>query len=152
MKGFPDLPPIWAAAIAALAWLLSQMLPIWRFGDPGRPADALILIGLGIILWSAVYFFTKKTPIEPHHTPKTLIVEGPYRLSRNPIYLGLTLILVGYALGLGAITALLPVIAFPMIIARRFVQQEEAALRQAFGTEADEYIDRTARWIGFGRT
>jgi protein-S-isoprenylcysteine O-methyltransferase Ste14 len=49
------------------------------------------------------WFWRKKTTIEPHHTPTALIVEGPYRLSRNPIYLALLALLAGYVLRLGSL-------------------------------------------------
>lgn len=145
MRLSPDLPPIWTAALAALAWALARWVPILRFDlDPlGR---VVLWLGVALILWSAVWFAIKWTPIEPGHKPKALIVEGPYRLNRNPIYTGLVLVLAGYALGLGALSALLPVPVLPLILTRRFIRSEETALIDAFGAAGRDWIARTRRW------
>ncbi|NNU81004.1 isoprenylcysteine carboxylmethyltransferase family protein [Halovulum dunhuangense] len=141
----PDLPPVWMAGFAVLAWGLGATVPLLRF-DAGALASAPVWLGLGLILWAAWYFYTHRTPIEPGHVPKSFITRGPYRLNRNPIYTGLSLILLGIALGQGALSALLPALAYPFLITRRFVLPEEAALRHAFGAEAEAYFARTRRW------
>lgn len=105
------------------------------------------VLGLCVIGWSAHWFWRKKTTIEPHHTPGTLIVEGPYRLSRNPIYLGMVLILAGQVIWQGA---LLPLILPPillMVLTKRFAEPEEASLLDAFGEEGRAYLMATRRWI-----
>lgn len=144
MRGFPDLPPVWFAGAAAGSWLLARFLPIWRF--PEGFGQVFILLGLVLIGWAVFWFRRKKTPIEPGHVPRALIIEGPYRINRNPIYTGLGLVLAGFAIGLGAVSALLPALVFPWIVTRRFVLSEEAALRAAFGAEAEVYLARTRRW------
>lgn len=145
LKGFPDLPPVWALGV----WLAQQAgarwLPLAAF-DAGWIGGALVAGGLALILWAAIWFRRKRTPIEPHHRPKALIVEGPYRINRNPIYTGLAIILVGTGLNAGALSALLLAAAFPIIATRRFAIPEEAGLRAAFGAEADRYIAATRRW------
>ncbi len=146
MKGFPDLPPIWALGTAIAIYLLARFLPLLRFEWPILAA-LFFWGGLALIFWSAIWFWRKETPIEPHHAPRALIIEGPYRLNRNPIYTGLTILLFGYALGQGGLSGLLPVAIFPFIITQRFVLGEEAALRTAFGPEAEEWITETRRWI-----
>ena len=97
LKGFPDLPPVWLAGFMVVAWVLDRGLPLVEaFGPLYRVLGiVLMLAALGLIGWSAWWFWRKKTTIEPHHTPSALIVEGPYRLSRNPIYLGLLALLNG---------------------------------------------------------
>ncbi len=148
MKGFPDLPPLWLLLFLALNWLLSTIIP----GNPSAPVLVWVgwaLIGLGLILiaWSALWFWRKKTTIEPHHTPETLIIEGPYRLSRNPIYLALIIILLGAVIGRGQPAGLILVPIFFGILMRRFVIPEEQGLRAAFGAEAETYLSRTRRWL-----
>ncbi|MEM8658584.1 MAG: isoprenylcysteine carboxylmethyltransferase family protein [Pseudomonadota bacterium] len=145
MRLTPDLPPVWLGGFALMAWVLGQFLPLVTF-DVTPLGRVAIWAGLAIIIWSAVWFWRKKTPIEPGHAPKALIIEGPYRINRNPIYTGLVMILVGFALNQGAITALLPAVIYPVLITRRFILPEEALLRQAFGAEADAYIARSRRW------
>lgn len=149
MKGFPDLPPLWLFAFMAAAWGIAQAVP-----PSGANSDLMRIggricvgVGLGVIFWSAWWFWRKRTTIEPHHTPGTLIVEGPYRLSRNPIYLGLVLILWGYSCGLGSVLALVLTPIFIIVLTRRFAIPEERALVEAFGAEGEAYLAATRRWI-----
>jgi protein-S-isoprenylcysteine O-methyltransferase Ste14 len=144
LKGFPDLPPIWFAGAAFTSWLLARHVPIWTF--PEGFGRAFILGGAGLIVWALVWFRRKRTPVEPNRAPRALIVEGPFRINRNPIYTGLALILIGWALALAAVSALIPALAFGPVITRRFVVKEEAALRAAFGDEAEVFFQRTRRW------
>lgn len=141
----PDLPPVWMAVFAACAWALARWAPILRF-DAGALGSILIAAGIVLIGWAAVWFWRKDTPIEPGNRPRALIVEGPYRLNRNPIYTGLALILLGYALDRGAASALLPPALYPVLITRRFIVPEEAALRATFGQRAEDFIGDTRRW------
>ncbi len=147
MEKFPDLPPVWAAAFGLAAIVAARVLPILTFPQSKLLATVFLCAGFGVILWSAFYFWKKKTPIEPHHTPKALIVEGPYRMSRNPIYLGMFLGLLGIAVWSGGLIAIVIVCFFPLVITKRFVAAEETALRGQFGQEADHYLASTARWF-----
>jgi protein-S-isoprenylcysteine O-methyltransferase Ste14 len=149
MKGFPDLPPVWLLVGLILAWLFAAYLPLVRVAGPVVQAVGLILALAGVagIGWSALWFWRKRTTIEPHHAPRALIVEGPYRFSRNPIYLGLQAILSGAVLWHGALSGLILPWAFHRILTQRFVEPEEAALRRAFGAAAHDYLTRTRRWL-----
>lgn len=149
MKGFPDLPPIWWAGSIAIIYLAQWALPGWHIDEGWRdlPSRIVFYAALAIIGWSAVWFWRKKTPIEPHHTPKTLIVEGPYRLSRNPIYLALVMLTVSSAIGKGSIIGLLCAAVLWMILDRRFAAREEALLVDTFGEEAEAYLSQTRRWL-----
>lgn len=146
-REFPDLPPIWAAGGLAAQLALAR-LPVLRLdGDwTGWAGWLFVGAGLGLIGWSALWFRRKRTTIEPRDVPTTLIVEGPFRLNRNPIYSGMAVILAGTGLLLGSLPALLLVALFVVVIDRRFVRGEEAALRRAFGPAADAYLARTRRW------
>ncbi|MEM9269027.1 MAG: isoprenylcysteine carboxylmethyltransferase family protein [Pseudomonadota bacterium] len=146
-KGFPDLPPVWLLLAYIAQKLLGWFVPLVALPEFGLVGMLLCALAVGLILWSATWFRAKKTRIEPHHTPSALIVEGPYKICRNPIYLGLVLVLVGTGLGSGALSAWLPTLVFPWIITQRFILAEEAALRSAFGPDADAYIAKTGRWL-----
>jgi protein-S-isoprenylcysteine O-methyltransferase Ste14 len=147
LRGFPDLPPVWLLGGMVASWLLGQV-PILTFGAFGSALGAvLVAVSLAFILWSAWYFWRKRTPIEPHHAPKALIVEGPYRVSRNPIYLALVVIAAGVALRQGGALALAPVPILFFVLDRRFARPEENALREAFGGDAEAYLAATRRWL-----
>ncbi len=146
MKQNLDLPPIWGLAMIALAGLLAWLLPLWRFDPPVWLAVALVVGGFGLMLWTLAWFKMKATPMMPRQVPTALIVEGPFRINRNPIYSGMVLVILGAAFWFGALSALLPVIAFPLIITSRFIKEEEDGLRAVFGAQADEYFSKTRRW------
>lgn len=147
MNKFPDLPPIWLLGAVALVWALGRWLPLWRLEGLWAPGAALIFAGVVLIVWSALWFKRKRTSIEPGQKPKALIFEGPYRLSRNPIYLGMAVILTGAVVWAGAVSGLLVLPGFIAIITRRFIWWEEAALTAAFGAEAEAYLAATRRWV-----
>lgn len=144
MHKFPDIPPMWLLATLFLTWVLKK-IPFLVIDSPtiGRIG---ILIGIGFIIWSAYWFYAMGTTIHPHGTPEALIVEGPYKINRNPIYAGMILIAVGYFMSGGSLLAGIPVIGFFFILDRRFVQPEEAMLRKQFGDAAEAYFNKTRRW------
>ena len=149
MKGFPDLPPIWWASSIAGIYLGRWLFPGLHY-ESGflEGLSVAVLIGaLAIIAWSAVWFWKKRTPIEPYHTPKSLIVEGPYRLSRNPIYLALVMLTLASAFGNGSIIGIVLAVILWRIFDRRFAAVEEAMLVETFGDGARDYIARSRRWI-----
>ncbi|TFL19677.1 methyltransferase family protein [Jannaschia formosa] len=147
LKGFPDLPPIWLLGAVAASWLLGRG-PGPSAGPVGEwVGGAAVVLGLGLILWAAIWFRRKRTPIMPHHDPDALIVEGPYRLSRNPIYLAMVVIAAGVALRQDSLLALLPVPALWWVLDRRFAAVEEARLQARFGAAAEPYLAQTRRWL-----
>ncbi len=132
-----------------MIYLGNWALPGLSFDIPlaGVASWLLLAVALGIIGWSALWFYWKKTPIEPHHQPRELIVEGPYRLSRNPIYLALVLLTVASALGHGSLIGLAAAVGLWWVLDRRFAEPEERLLKAMFGDAADTYLARTRRWI-----
>ena len=147
-RDFPDLPPVWMLGHGALAWVLAETVPLMRFGGsaPRAIGAVVALSGVALAVWAALWFARRRTTIEPREEPTALIVEGPFRLNRNPIYTGMTLVLAGWALWLGALSSVLAILPFPLLIDRRFVRGEEEALRHAFGARADAYITGSRRW------
>jgi len=149
MRGFPDLPPIWWASSLAFIYLMKWALPDLHFQSEQLALVSRIVFfaSLAIIAWSAIWFWKKKTPIEPHHAPKALIIEGPYRLSRNPIYLALVMLTISSALGHGSIFGGVAAVLLWAILDRRFAAKEEIVLIGQFGDEALAYIAETRRWL-----
>ena len=110
-------------------------------------AQVVLAASFGLVIWSAVYFQRAKTPILPNQVRKTLITGGPYRISRNPIYLAMALGLIAVALWLGSVAALVSVPAFVWLVTQGHIKEEEAALVETFGPEAEAFFQSTRRWI-----
>jgi protein-S-isoprenylcysteine O-methyltransferase Ste14 len=108
-----------------------------------------VFVGVGIaVAFSAVGIFRKtKTTTVPHETPSTLVISGPYRFTRNPMYVGLTLIYLGVA---GTRNEIWPAIVLPWLLAYinfLVIPVEEKNLRGVFGDEYRKYGERVGRWL-----
>jgi protein-S-isoprenylcysteine O-methyltransferase Ste14 len=143
------LPPTWLLLAITLMAALRVSLPGWQLIAWPWTLLGLVpaLLGIGLNAWGSRLFAASDTTIKPHETPTHLIAAGPYRLSRNPMYLGFALIIVGLATLLGATTPWLAIPLFVWIIDRRFIAGEEIAMEQAFGEEFRRYRVRVRRWV-----
>ncbi|MDP5348342.1 MAG: isoprenylcysteine carboxylmethyltransferase family protein [Paracoccaceae bacterium] len=145
-----DLPPVWLAAMIALAWAQATWLPLGlSFGGAWADFTGGILVGGGLILMAlAVHEMRKaRTTIIPHLEADKLVQSGIFSRSRNPIYLGDMLVLAGLILRLDAVLALPLVPVFLGILEKRFVIPEENRLRRKFRADFARYCQKTRRWI-----
>jgi len=140
-----DIPPVWLAVTLVAQYLTASVLPVPGFDVPG--GWIIGLAGVALIVWSAIHFRRAQTPIHPRRKPTTLITDGPFAYSRNPIYLGMALIATGWAVMLGALTALLCVPLFVWVIQHRFILGEEFHIDRALGDDWRAYTARTRRWL-----
>jgi len=142
------LPPVYFLAAILVMAVLHFMLPIVRLFPSALISGAiLVLLGMAVILWSAWLFNKTGTAIKPFEESTQMIVSGPYRWSRNPIYLGLVFILSGIGLALGTLSPFLVIPAFVWTIQKRFITHEEAMLEKSFGAAYAEYKKRIRRWL-----
>lgn len=109
----------------------------------------LALVGMGIVLVAGALFYRARTTVEPTqpHTTSTLVVSGLYGITRNPMYVGMTLILLGLATLLLNWVSYLLVIVFVAYIWRFQIIPEERALYGLFHDEYASYTSRTRRWL-----
>jgi protein-S-isoprenylcysteine O-methyltransferase Ste14 len=116
--------------------------------EPYRYAGA-VLIGLAVALgfWAVALFRRAGTGVVPFSEATTLVVRGPYRFTRNPMYLAMAGILVGTAVWLGSVTPWLVLPAFMALITERFVAPEEAMLERVFGESYVRYRAAVHRWL-----
>ncbi|GFE51269.1 S-isoprenylcysteine methyltransferase [Roseobacter cerasinus] len=145
-----DLPPVWLAAFAVLAWTQAQHLSVdLSLAHPVTFFAAGLLIGGGIILAGlAVMEFRKhQTTIIPHETPSNLIQSGIFKRSRNPIYLADVLILAGLCLWWDAVLALALVPILVWVLERRFIVPEENRMRREFRADYARYEQKVRRWL-----
>lgn len=145
----PVYPPVYLLASMLLVIGLHLLVPVRQvIRSPYRYLGAIPLAaGFAVVLWAARIFERSETTIKPFETSSTLVVRGPYRVSRNPIYLSMVVALLGVATLAGSIMPFLVVPAFAVLIDRRFIRAEEAHLERTFGPQYDAYRKRVRRWI-----
>lgn len=135
----------WAAAGVGLQWLWPLSLPDWQVLE--WVARGLLVPGVVTVVWSLAVLSRAGTTAE-HSEPTTrLVTTGPFRFSRNPIYAGLTAILVGLSLEWGSPYLLVFALAFPLALQRWTVRPEEAYLEREFGEEFRRYRSSVRQWL-----
>lgn len=144
-----DWPPVWLVIFMAVAWLQAMVWNPLEYQSVLTNWIGLIAIvsGIALMVVSFVMFVMHKTSVVPKRTPKSIIMIGPYKYSRNPIYVADAVILIGYVLTLGSVLSFLLVPVFAWVIRTRFINGEEARIRAEFGAAYDDYCKQTRRWI-----
>ncbi|WP_426415000.1 methyltransferase family protein [Aestuariirhabdus sp. LZHN29] len=144
-------PPVYLLLFGAVMWLLATATPTWSWQHPLSLTLGwgLVAIGVGFDLGGLWRFIKARTTINPHrpHTTSALVVEGLYRFTRNPMYLGMLLLLIGWGLVLGSAVALLLPPLFALWLTRVQIVPEERVLGEKFGAPYREYLKRVRRWI-----
>jgi protein-S-isoprenylcysteine O-methyltransferase Ste14 len=144
-------PPLQALVCAGLVYLIARHVPEFGFSFPFQSyvAMALTLAGVSIDLASVARFFQRGTTVSPVSPGKstTLVTDGLYRFSRNPMYLGLALILTGFAVWMGNFGGFLIVPCFIWYVTRFQIVPEEEMLIEKFGLEYADYCSRVGRWL-----
>lgn len=144
-------PPVFMLVFAGLMWLLNNYLPIAELiSEPWRRIGyGVIAVALIFDLWSLMLFFRAKTTFHPLQidNTSTLVTSGMYRLTRNPMYLGLLLLLIGWAILLGSLTPFLLLPLFIWVINSQQIQHEERVLEEKFGEFYIEYKEKVRRWL-----
>ena len=109
----------------------------------------MVLIGAGMVLavWSVILFKRARTPIDTFGTPTALVVDGPFRFSRSPMYVSLTVVLSGIAVYLGTLPWFLVPVAFALTMNASHIPREEKNLERQFGQEYMDYKNRVRRWL-----
>lgn len=92
-------------------------------------------------------FKKNRTTVKPQEMPSKLLVSGPFRISRHPMYIGMAAILLGEAVFLGSLIAFVFPLIFVMLMELFFIPKEEENLECAFGREYVDYKRRVRRWI-----
>ena len=146
------VPPVAQVVItAAVMYGVSRIMPSLQFYFEGTNtlAIGLSVIGLGSGIMGVAQFKKAQTTVNPHTPEKStnLVTSGIYQYTRNPMYLGLVLILLGWAFYL---SHFLPFVLVPvfMVYMKRFqIQPEERMMTQKFGKAYQDYLIKVRRWI-----
>ncbi len=139
--------------IAGLLMVIT--VAIWSFSPPETvlyiPYKLIgsigIISGFTIMMWAWFQFQKTKTAVCPTSKTTTIVINGAYRICRNPMYLGMLLMLTGIAFFMGDVQAFFAPAAFFIIMDKVFIPYEEEKLLQGFGNFYAEYIKRTRRWL-----
>ena len=107
----------------------------------------LILSGISLVFVSLRFMRKMKTTFIPDGTPEVLISSGPFKFSRNPIYLGMLTILVGLAFLMSSLSAIIIAIVFGTIINFTWIAHEEKKLHELFSEDWENYSSKVRRWI-----
>ena len=145
MKVF-DYPPIWLAGFMALTYGWSVL---WSFDlfELAVTGGLIMILAALFMVWAAITMARAKTTIVPHRDPDALVTSGPFRFSRNPIYLADVVFFMAFTLLVGQPLAVILAIPLFFILDRRFAGPEEAKLHKIFGEDFVAYAKRVRRWL-----
>ena len=132
-----------------LSVLLNFVFPVVVFISPPSTYFGFLLIGFGFVmaLWSRSLFLKNSTTLQPSEEPTSLVTSGPFRLSRNPIYLGMASVLLGVAVFMGTLVTLAFPVIFVTLIEFFIIPGEERKLENLFGEPYRQYKNNVRRWV-----
>jgi protein-S-isoprenylcysteine O-methyltransferase Ste14 len=144
-------PPVVALVVAAAMWLVASLVSILVVPASIRItlAVAIALLGGVFSLAGVISFRRAKTTVNPMKPEKasSLVRSGIYTITRNPMYVGLLLVLVAWAVFLSSAVALAGPVAFFFYIGQFQIGPEERVLAKMFGPEYAEYQTKVRRWL-----
>lgn len=147
-------PPVVFIAGYLIGWLLDARVHRWRLAESAERLRTIEMVGLvllvaGLLLgaWGILTFWRVRTSILPFRPASSFVIAGPYRFTRNPMYVGLT---VAY-IGLSMMTALAwALVVLPLVLIALYalvIRREERYMRHAFGADYVAYARRVRRWL-----
>ena len=144
-------PPIVAFCIAIIIWLVRNSFSVLSLNFTGQLMVAFIvaLAGLLLAVFSMGLFWrsgTTVTPLNPNKT-SSLVVSGFYRFTRNPMYLGMAIMLMGWSIYCGNLLGMVGVGLFVSYMNKFQIEPEEKILKDKFGEEFTAYCSQVRRWI-----
>ena len=142
-------PPMWLAVGIGAQFVCNEYLPGLRFTSvAGQVAGSVVLLlGLVLLVFAGGLFKQADTDMVPFKNVSALVTTGVYRFTRNPMYLGMALILLGCAVIVGVATAFIVPVVFMLIIQYRFILPEEQMLLELFPEAYPAYCSQVRRWI-----
>jgi protein-S-isoprenylcysteine O-methyltransferase Ste14 len=146
------LPPILYLSAIALAVILHWVYPLpwlgWPLSDILFAAGALAIVASVALLFISIRMMTRAgTTLDPNGIPEHLLTKGPFSFTRNPIYLGNTLMMIGIGLVSGILWFLLLAVLAAFLTQKMTIEREEKVLAEKFGKRYRDYSKRVRRWI-----
>jgi len=149
MNTFKIKPPTYLLIAIIVVTLLNFVLPVMTLIPIPWTLLGVVPLILGLVLnLNADQSFHKaNTAVCPFEASSTLVTSGPYRFTRNPMYLGFVLVLLGVTILMGSLTPYVIVLAFAFLMDRMFIRMEERKLAVTFGVQWEDYKHHTRRWL-----
>lgn len=141
-------PPLLYAAGIGLGWLAHGAWPL-PLAFPGAHALGwtLVAAGLALAAWSVAAFHRAATTVNPYGGTTRIVDSGPFRYSRNPMYVAMALVHAGAAPLLGSVWVVLALVPVLALIRYSVIAREEAYLTRKFGEPYAAYCRRVRRWL-----
>jgi protein-S-isoprenylcysteine O-methyltransferase Ste14 len=133
------------AAALLLGWLVR--LPVALPYSARFSGVTVVLLGIVLAFAGMREMVTAHTPVDPYEPVTAVVTTGPYRFTRNPIYLGFVCALAGFPLAFGSWWGLLLIPSMVVLMARLVIRHEETYLEQKFGQEYLDYTSTVRRWL-----
>jgi protein-S-isoprenylcysteine O-methyltransferase Ste14 len=142
-------PPVVALMFIVIAYFLGRFVPLPFFAPAILRYVGLALTFVGFLLGIGAFIEFRKahTTLNPHGSAKQLVTSGIYRFTRNPIYLGFLLMVIGIPLNSGLYWGMLLAPFYVLMIHRLIIRHEEAYLERKFGKAYTSYTSRVRRWL-----
>jgi len=142
-------PPLVAVFFIVLAYFLGRFVPLPFVLPPALQYFGLALTFVGFLLGIGAFmeFRKARTTLDPHGSTKELVTSGIYRFTRNPIYLGFLLMVIGLPLSSGLIWGLVLAPFYMMTMSRLVIEREEVYLEKKFKNQYTSYTSRVRRWL-----
>ncbi|WP_262695487.1 methyltransferase family protein [Kordiimonas aquimaris] len=143
------LPPIVTVLCLLGIYMLRKFISLteMHLGNIENAGYAIAAIGVALPLWGSHVFKQAQTNILPYNDPDNIVTDGPFRFSRNPMYLGMLLILLGVFVKVGYWENIIFPVIFFAVANWWYIPFEESRMRAAFGDTFDTYTQKVRRWI-----
>ena len=149
MKSTKIMPPTWMLIAIVAMLILNFLVPVAKIVPPLWNLIGLVFLGSGLILnlIADKAFHQIGTTVKPFQESSGLVTDGVFQISRNPMYLGMVMILMGIAMIMRSLSPFLITILFAILIDRTYIRAEEQMLAETFGTKWQAYKEKTRRWL-----
>lgn len=142
-------PPVVALLFIVLAYFIGRFVSLGFVVLPVVRNMGLLLTFIGFLLGVGAFmeFRKARTTLDPHGSVKQVVTSGIYRFTRNPIYLGFLLMVIGLPLTSGLIWGLVLSPLFMIVMTRLVIEREEIYLEKKFKNQYTDYKSRVRRWL-----
>lgn len=143
------MPPLIFCLFFFFSFALNAFFPVARITSSVYSSLGIVALVGGVLIsgWTVVLFKKRKNTLWPRKNPQTLEIYGPFRFTRNPLYLGFFLVLLGVDILLGSLAPLIFPILFLSIINTRVIPFEEKNMEMVFGSQYLDYKRKVRRWF-----